>query len=84
MSAAKKSSPAVETRAPQETAELIGQGQAEAALTAAQKSGRMPHAWLFHGGKVERGDLRLLAYMGETVEELEILEAKVPRLLGVG
>ena len=49
MSAAKKSSPAVETRAPQETAELIGQGQAEAALIAAQKSGRMPHAWLFHG-----------------------------------
>ena len=40
-------------------------------------------AWLFHGGKVERDDFRLLAYLGETVEELELLQDKVPRLLGL-
>ncbi len=39
-------------------------------------------AWLFHGGKVEREDLHLLAYLGDTVEELELLQEKVPRLLG--
>ena len=41
-------------------------------------------AWLFHGGKVERDDFRLLAYLGESVEELELLQDKVPRLLGLG
>jgi MoxR-like ATPase len=41
-------------------------------------------AWLLHGGAVERGDLQLLAYLGETREELELLESKVPKLLGVG
>jgi len=41
-------------------------------------------AWLFHGGSVEREDLQLLAYLGETREEIDLLEEKVPRLLGVG
>lgn len=40
-------------------------------------------AWIFHGGKVEREDLALLSYLGETREELEILQNKVPRLLGM-
>jgi MoxR-like ATPase len=40
-------------------------------------------AWLFHGGKVEREDLSLLAYLGETREELALLEEKVPKLLGL-
>ena len=39
-------------------------------------------AWLFHGGKVEREDLHLLAHLGDTLEELELLQEKVPRLLG--
>jgi len=40
-------------------------------------------AWLLHGGKVEREDLTLLAYLGETREELALLEDKVPKLLGI-
>jgi MoxR-like ATPase len=40
-------------------------------------------AWLFHGGKVERQDFQLLAYLGETREELELLHQKVPQLLGI-
>lgn len=40
-------------------------------------------AWLLHGGKVEREDLALLAYLGETREELALLEEKVPKLLGL-
>lgn len=40
-------------------------------------------AWLMHGGKVQREDLQLLAYLGETREELALLEEKVPRLLGL-
>lgn len=40
-------------------------------------------AWLFHGGKVERADLLLLAYLGESREELALLEDKLPRLLGL-
>lgn len=40
-------------------------------------------AWLFHGGKVEREDLCLLTYLGETREELAVLEDKVPKLLGL-
>jgi MoxR-like ATPase len=40
-------------------------------------------AWLFHGGKVEREDLALLMYLGETREELALLEDKVPKLLGL-
>ena len=41
------------------------------------------HAWITHGGAVERGDLRLLAYLGETRDEVDLLEDKVPRLLGL-
>ena len=40
-------------------------------------------AWLFHGGRVEREDFEILSYLGETREELELLEDKVPRLLGL-
>jgi len=41
------------------------------------------HAWITHGGRVERDDLRLLSYLGETREEVDLLEEKVPRLLGL-
>lgn len=41
-------------------------------------------AWIIHGGAVEREDLSLLSYLGETREEIDLLEEKVPRLLGVG
>ena len=41
-------------------------------------------AWLFAGGTVSRGDLRLLAYLGETMQEIEHLREKVPLLLGDG
>jgi len=41
-------------------------------------------AWLFSGGSVSRGDLRLLAYLGETLREVELLRDKVPLLLGEG
>lgn len=40
-------------------------------------------AWLERGGQVEREDLILLSYLGETDEEVDILEEKVPRLLGL-
>jgi MoxR-like ATPase len=39
-------------------------------------------AWLFSGGTVSRGDLRLLAYLGETHQEIDHLREKVPMLLG--
>jgi MoxR-like ATPase len=39
-------------------------------------------AWLFSGGTVSRDDLRLLAYLGETHQEIELLRKKVPELLG--
>lgn len=39
-------------------------------------------AWLFGGGSVGRDDLRLLAYLGETHQEIELLREKVPQLLG--
>ena len=39
-------------------------------------------AWLFGGGTVGRDDLRLLAYLGETHQEIELLREKVPQLLG--
>jgi MoxR-like ATPase len=39
-------------------------------------------AWLFGGGTVSRDDLRLLAYLGETPEEMALLRIKVPALLG--
>lgn len=41
------------------------------------------HAWIVHGGAIERSDLKLLAYLGETRDEIDLLEAKVPRLLGL-
>jgi MoxR-like ATPase len=40
-------------------------------------------AWVVHGGAVEREDLQLLAYLGESREEIDLLEEKVPRLLGL-
>src|SRR5919202_1230933 len=39
-------------------------------------------AWLFSGGTVSRDDLRLLAYLGETQQEISLLREKVPQLLG--
>ena len=39
-------------------------------------------AWLFSGGTVSRDDLRLLAYLGETHQEIDHLREKVPNLLG--
>ncbi|MGL6076481.1 MAG: AAA family ATPase [Fimbriiglobus sp.] len=39
-------------------------------------------AWLFSGGTVSLDDLRLLAYLGETHQEIEHLREKVPNLLG--
>jgi MoxR-like ATPase len=39
-------------------------------------------AWLFTGGTVSRDDLRLLAYLGETNQEIALLKEKVPALLG--
>ncbi|MBV9124136.1 MAG: AAA family ATPase [Planctomycetes bacterium] len=39
-------------------------------------------AWLFSGGTVSRDDLRLLAYLGETHQEMALLRDKVPILLG--
>ncbi len=41
-------------------------------------------AWLFSGGTVSRDDLRLLAYLGESHQEIELLREKVPMLLGEG
>jgi MoxR-like ATPase len=40
-------------------------------------------AWLFSGGTVTRDDLRLLAYLGESHQEIELLRKKVPMLLGL-
>ena len=39
-------------------------------------------AWLFTGGTVSRDDLRVLAYLGETHQEIDLLREKVPTLLG--
>jgi MoxR-like ATPase len=39
-------------------------------------------AWLFSGGAVGRDDLRLMAYLGETQQEIALLREKVPQLLG--
>ncbi|NUP06341.1 MAG: AAA domain-containing protein [Polyangiaceae bacterium] len=41
------------------------------------------HAWLTHGGAVEKSDLCLLSYVGDTRSEIDLLEVKVPRLLGL-
>jgi MoxR-like ATPase len=40
-------------------------------------------AWILHGGTVEREDLSLLSYLGETKDEIDLLETKVPQLLGL-
>jgi MoxR-like ATPase len=40
-------------------------------------------SWLFTGGTVTRDDLRLLAYLGESHQEIELLRKKVPMLLGL-
>lgn len=40
-------------------------------------------AWVLHGGAVERQDLELLSYLGETLDEIDLLETKVPKLLGL-
>lgn len=39
-------------------------------------------AWLLSGGVVSRGDLRLLAGLGDTLDEIERLRTRVPLLLG--
>ncbi len=39
-------------------------------------------AWLFTGGTVSRDDLKLLAYLGETHQEIQLLREQVPLLLG--
>ncbi len=39
-------------------------------------------AWLFAGGTVGLDDLRLLAYLGETHQEMDLLAEKIPNLLG--
>jgi MoxR-like ATPase len=39
-------------------------------------------AWLLTGGTVSRDDLRLLAYLGESHQEMALLREKVPALLG--
>jgi MoxR-like ATPase len=39
-------------------------------------------SWLFAGGTVSRGDLGLLAFLGESLQEIEHLQKKVPELLG--
>jgi MoxR-like ATPase len=41
-------------------------------------------SWLFSGGSVTRDDLKLLAYLGETQQEMSLLRDKVPALLGEG
>jgi MoxR-like ATPase len=40
-------------------------------------------AWLFGGGTVGMDDLQLLAYLGETHQEIDLLREKVPTLLGL-
>ncbi len=40
-------------------------------------------AWLHRGGRVEREDLTLLSYLGESRAEMDLLEEKVPKLLGI-
>ena len=39
-------------------------------------------AWLLTGGTVNRDDLKLLTYLGETNQEMDLLREKVPALLG--
>ena len=39
-------------------------------------------SWLFSGGTITPDDLRLLAYVGDTHQEMKILREKIPTLLG--
>jgi len=39
-------------------------------------------SWLMTGGAVTRDDLRLLAYLGETPEQMALLRERVPMLIG--
>lgn len=39
-------------------------------------------SWLFSGGTVRLDDLKLLTYLGETHQQIELLSKKVPALLG--
>ena len=39
-------------------------------------------SWLFAGGTVSLDDLRLLSYLGETHQEMDLLAEKIPNLLG--
>jgi MoxR-like ATPase len=41
------------------------------------------NAWLHRGGVVEREDLKLLKYLGESSDEIDLLEEKVPTLIGL-
>jgi MoxR-like ATPase len=41
-------------------------------------------SWLLTGGTVTRDDLHLLAFLGETHQEIDLLREKVPTLLGDG
>jgi len=40
-------------------------------------------AWLFHGGVVQKQDLRLHTYLGESLEEIETLDFRVIRAYGL-
>lgn len=40
-------------------------------------------AWIMRGGVVERDDLMLLRYLGETLGEIDLLESMVPSILGI-
>lgn len=40
-------------------------------------------AWLERNGEIRRQDLGLLAYLGDTVEQLAVLRQKVPQYLGL-
>ncbi|MFK7768146.1 MAG: AAA family ATPase [Mariniblastus sp.] len=39
-------------------------------------------SWIFSGGTVTRDDLRLLMFLGESKEEMSLLQEKIPMLLG--
>src|SRR5881396_2186836 len=46
---ARKTQEEIAVRHPRATSELFGHGEAETALLAAYRSGRIPHAWLIGG-----------------------------------
>lgn len=39
-------------------------------------------SWINHGGTVERNDLKLLSYVGDSFQQIECLEQKIPSILG--